>query len=161
MRQERTRLHNQFRLYLPRFFGDAAVRTVATTSEIPGGHEETVLLVEDELSVLNASKAMLEELDCLVLTASTPGEALRLAEEHAGRIRLLFTDLPRIAARSSATRSTHAQCSANNPGRTTKAPLRNGTTSAIKPYQKSGAFTIRMGSRSCAHDPASAPRVSR
>jgi CheY-like chemotaxis protein len=82
-----------FRLYLPRFSGDSAVRSIATTPEMPRGRGENILLVEDEQSVLNVARTMLEGLGYEVLTAGTPGEALRLAKEHAGRIRLLFTDV--------------------------------------------------------------------
>ena len=56
------------------------------------GHE-TVLVVEDEPAILNLSKLMLEKQGYRVLTAGTPGEAIRLAEEHTGEIHLLMTDV--------------------------------------------------------------------
>ena len=52
-----------------------------------------VLLVEDEAVILNVGRMMLERLGYTVLTASTPGEALRQTEAHAAEIRLLITDV--------------------------------------------------------------------
>jgi PAS domain S-box-containing protein len=56
------------------------------------GHE-TILLVEDEPLILKIGSRVLESLGYTVLTASTPGEAVRLAREHAGEIHLLVTDV--------------------------------------------------------------------
>jgi two-component system cell cycle sensor histidine kinase/response regulator CckA len=54
---------------------------------------ETILLVEDEPSLLELNKLMLETQGYLVLAAGTPGEALRLAAEYDGEIHLLLTDV--------------------------------------------------------------------
>ncbi len=54
---------------------------------------ETILLVEDEPAILRVSKLALENLGYTVLAASTPGEAVRFAKEHAGKIDLLLTDV--------------------------------------------------------------------
>ena len=54
---------------------------------------ETILLVEDEVMILDMTTAMLKELGYTVLTAGTPGEAIRLATEHPGSIDLLMTDV--------------------------------------------------------------------
>jgi CheY-like chemotaxis protein len=51
------------------------------------------MLVEDEPTVLQMSKTMLERLGYTVLAAGTPTEAIRLAEEYSGRIHLLATDV--------------------------------------------------------------------
>jgi DNA-binding NtrC family response regulator len=56
------------------------------------GHE-TILLVEDESSILDLGKLMLESLGYHVMTALTPGEAIRIAEEHNSEINLLITDV--------------------------------------------------------------------
>ena len=52
-----------------------------------------MLLVEDEPALLHLGTTMLEKLGYRVLAADTPGEAIRLAEEHAGAIHLLMTDV--------------------------------------------------------------------
>ncbi len=56
------------------------------------GHE-TILLVEDEPSILSLGKKILERLGYQIIAASTPVEAIRLAKEHNGRIDLLMTDV--------------------------------------------------------------------
>jgi CheY-like chemotaxis protein len=61
--------------------------------EKPDGRGRTVLLVEDEPAVLRLGKRMLQDMGYTVLDASTPAEAIRLAEEHAGAISLLMTDV--------------------------------------------------------------------
>jgi CheY-like chemotaxis protein len=65
---------------------------MAPVMPVVGGHE-TILLVEDEVAILKATKRMLDGLGYTVLTASTPGEAIRLATEHVGQIHLLVTDV--------------------------------------------------------------------
>ncbi|MFO7697788.1 MAG: PAS domain S-box protein [Anaerolineae bacterium] len=82
-----------FRIYLPRHVGEAVDARKERTEEVPRGHGETVLVVEDELSILRLARRMLESLGYTVLTAGTPGEARRLAEQHGGEIHLLITDL--------------------------------------------------------------------
>jgi PAS domain S-box-containing protein len=54
---------------------------------------ETILLAEDEPSILKLTTTMLEKLGYTVLAASTPGEAIRLAREHTGNVHLLITDV--------------------------------------------------------------------
>jgi CheY-like chemotaxis protein len=58
----------------------------------PRGHE-TILLVEDEAAILKLATKMLTMQGYTVLPAGTPGEAVRLASEHAGEIDLLMTDV--------------------------------------------------------------------
>jgi PAS domain S-box-containing protein len=82
-----------FKIYLPRFVGKAMKPTVESAVEMPRGSGETVLLVEDEAPILDVSKEILEQLGYVVLIASTPGEALRLAKTHAAKIHLLITDV--------------------------------------------------------------------
>ncbi|MGD9974729.1 MAG: transporter substrate-binding domain-containing protein [Desulfatirhabdiaceae bacterium] len=82
-----------FRIYLPRHTEKGDQRQNAPDEKTPSGHGETILLVEDEASVLKLARIILEGLGYTVLTAATPGEAERLAEAHAGRIDLLITDV--------------------------------------------------------------------
>ena len=83
-----------FTLFFPRhgvrLGADAQKRDEARLA--PPGHE-TILLVEDELSLLNMTRSMLERQGYTVLAASSPGEAIQLADKHAGRIHLLMTDV--------------------------------------------------------------------
>ncbi len=57
------------------------------------GGAETVLIVEDEESILNLSKEMLEMLGYKVLAVNETDQALRLAREYNGNIDLLLTDV--------------------------------------------------------------------
>jgi DNA-binding NtrC family response regulator len=52
-----------------------------------------VLIVEDEEQILLLSRRILEQFGYRVLTASTPEDAFRLAEEQEGDIHLLLTDV--------------------------------------------------------------------
>ena len=82
-----------FTIYLPRHRGQAEqARTEGVTEPSTGG-QETILLVEDEPAILQMTRIMLEGLGYIVLAANTPAEAIRLAHEHAGKIRLLMTDV--------------------------------------------------------------------
>jgi CheY-like chemotaxis protein len=54
---------------------------------------ETVLLVEDDDAVRHAAAAMLRSFGYAVVAAPGPEDALRLVEDHAGRIDLLLSDV--------------------------------------------------------------------
>ncbi|GFE60667.1 PAS domain-containing sensor histidine kinase [Geobacter sp. AOG2] len=82
-----------FRIYLPRHADQAVVSLREKKAEIPRGHGETVLVVEDEPAIQTVGKIMLEELGYRVLVASSPGEAIALVEEHASEINLIITDV--------------------------------------------------------------------
>jgi PAS domain S-box-containing protein len=82
-----------FKIYLPRYVGEARKVDPESAGEILPGRGETVLLVEDEATMLKAVQTMLERLGYRVLAARAPDEALRLSREHAGTIHLLVTDV--------------------------------------------------------------------
>ena len=54
---------------------------------------ETILVVEDDESILNLSKMILENLGYTVLAAQTPVHAIHLVQEHSGELHLLITDV--------------------------------------------------------------------
>ena len=82
-----------FKIFLPRYVdqGEKMARKEESRS-VRGGHE-TILIVEDEEAMLNMAKTMLERLGYRALAAGTPGEALKLANEHASEIDLVITDV--------------------------------------------------------------------
>jgi PAS domain S-box-containing protein len=83
-----------FRVYLPRCQGDVAgVGEAPVTTSVPEGRAETVLLVEDEESILMLTRLILRQQGYRVLAAVSPVEALVLADRHAGPIDLLVTDV--------------------------------------------------------------------
>ncbi len=81
------------RIYLPRHLAKAD-RPAEQAPDKPAkrGHE-TILLVEDEPAILRMTAMMLEREGYTVVSAGTPGEAIRLANEHAGTIHLLMSDV--------------------------------------------------------------------
>jgi two-component system cell cycle sensor histidine kinase/response regulator CckA len=82
-----------FWLYLPRPETAAVeVHREERAAPVLGGNE-TILLVEDEHSILNMSRLMLEKFGYRVLAASNPGDAIDLANTHDGEIDLLIVDV--------------------------------------------------------------------
>jgi PAS domain S-box-containing protein len=81
-----------FRILLPKYLGKAGSEQ-KKLPEVAQRGQETILLVEDEQSILQLGRRMLERLGYLVLAAATPGEALRMAAQHSGEIHLLLTDV--------------------------------------------------------------------
>jgi two-component system cell cycle sensor histidine kinase/response regulator CckA len=82
-----------FKIYLPRV--DQPVEQTGASlkvAEIPRG-TETILLAEDEQDVREVAREFLESGGYVVLEAGDGKEALRLAEQHAGAIDLLVTDM--------------------------------------------------------------------
>jgi two-component system sensor histidine kinase EvgS len=82
-----------FRIFIPRFLSDEMPDVKITESIRPPTGTETVLMVEDEQSILKLGKAMLKRLGYTVLSANTPSQALEIAESHEGEIHLLLTDV--------------------------------------------------------------------
>lgn len=95
-----------FKMYFPRFAGaDTAAATAAKTEKTKGG-TETILLVEDEPSVLALANTILERLGYTVIAANTPEKALNLIETYPGEIQLLLVDvvMPQMTGRELADR---------------------------------------------------------
>ena len=82
-----------FKIYLPRHATEAGRTTKKDAAQPAARGNETILLVEDEPMILDITKTMLEHQGYTVQAAATPGEAIRLAREHAGEIHLLMTDV--------------------------------------------------------------------
>jgi PAS domain S-box-containing protein len=82
-----------FRIYLPKHVasGKKMQKRVELQPETHG--TETVLLVEDEPSIIGMTKTILERLGYTVLAADKPGEAIRISRERAGKIHLMITDV--------------------------------------------------------------------
>jgi PAS domain S-box-containing protein len=86
-----------FSLYFPTHTARTLVGPARPQAEAARGHE-TILLVEDEPAILQMTRAMLERQGYVVLAASAPDDAIRLAQSAGGRIDLLVTDvmMPRM-----------------------------------------------------------------
>ncbi|MDQ1269444.1 MAG: hypothetical protein QG618_752, partial [Thermodesulfobacteriota bacterium] len=55
--------------------------------------DETILLVEDEPAALEMTQTMLKKFGYTVIAASSPVQAMHIAEKNSGRIKLLLTDV--------------------------------------------------------------------
>jgi two-component system, cell cycle sensor histidine kinase and response regulator CckA len=82
-----------FKIYLPRHAGEAEEGIHEVQTEAPRGCGETILVVEDETSVLHLARRVLEHLGYAVLTSATPAEAVAMVREYDGEIHLLMTDV--------------------------------------------------------------------
>ncbi len=81
------------RIYLARHTEQPEQAQPGKQVQIPSGHGETILVVEDETVILELACAMLEQLGYTALAAASPEEALHLAKTHTGQIHLLITDV--------------------------------------------------------------------
>ena len=81
------------KIYLPRHEGKAAQIEWESTTKIPQGCGETILVVEDNLQILKLAQKILQGLNYTVLIADTPKGAMGLVKEHTGKIHLLITDV--------------------------------------------------------------------
>jgi CheY-like chemotaxis protein len=84
---------SSFEIHLPRHIGAAEPVWTdrATGQSLLGG--ETILLVEDEPSLLKVAVKILEAQGYSVLKAAGPSDALRVASAHASQIHLIVTDV--------------------------------------------------------------------
>ncbi len=82
-----------FKIYLP-IPHDAALQSGVVRLEPPRlSRGETILLVEDDPTILEMGLTILAKLGYRVLTAHSPEEALQQAGDHTGSIDLLITDV--------------------------------------------------------------------
>ena len=82
-----------FTIYLPCHEGEPAQVIKEGAAETYPTGNETVLLVEDEPSILNMVSLILARQGYNVLAANSPATALQLAREYEGDIHLLLTDV--------------------------------------------------------------------
>src|ERR1700730_9652947 len=94
-----------FKIYLPRVDQAEDQASPAPSSEAPSG-AGTILLAEDEQEVREVAREFLESGGYTVLEARDGADALRVAEQHAGVIDLLVTDMvmPGMTGQELATR---------------------------------------------------------
>ncbi len=82
-----------FNIYLPRHAEEASPTQEEIVTQLPKSSGETVLVVEDEPAILTMTLRVLDQLGYSALIASTPREAIRLAETQGREIHLLLTDV--------------------------------------------------------------------
>jgi len=83
-----------FKVYLP---ADPALKATVTMApfpvELPRGHDELVLVVDDDFSIRDITQQTLEDFGYRVLTASDGAEAVALYAKHEGEIAVVITDM--------------------------------------------------------------------
>jgi len=82
-----------FKMYLPRLEKSVEPKTERTVREIVPTGTETVLLVEDELSVQHVETRMLNDIGYTVLVSSTVHEAEALFAEHGDEVDMIVSDI--------------------------------------------------------------------
>jgi CheY-like chemotaxis protein len=87
-------LGTTFKVYWPRSSRDVPLPALSSVVTTPvTGASQTVLLVEDETSVRQLSKRILDQAGYRVLEAANGGDAERVFAHHAGSIDLVLTDV--------------------------------------------------------------------
>jgi two-component system, cell cycle sensor histidine kinase and response regulator CckA len=81
------------KIYFPPDEGNSVKSYRINADNLLTGRGETILIVEDDPSILRMVSRILQELAYTVLTSSTPKGAISLAEEHPGEISLLLSDV--------------------------------------------------------------------
>ncbi|MBF0232954.1 MAG: response regulator [Desulfamplus sp.] len=82
-----------FRVYFPRHMGEHEQMIEAVEAQHAQRGHETILVVEDEDSMLEMTTIMLGHLGYTVLAAATYKEAIDLSNKYPGKIDLLITDV--------------------------------------------------------------------
>jgi PAS domain S-box-containing protein len=83
----------QFKVYLPATTLTGSKLALEPLRELPVGHGEWVLVVDDEAAILEITRETLEAYGYKVLTASDGTEALALYAERKDEIRIVLTDM--------------------------------------------------------------------
>jgi PAS domain S-box-containing protein len=82
-----------FKIYFPALESEHIKQAEAERQELPSGHDELVLIVDDEAAIRGITKATLEAYGYNVITASDGTEALALYAEHKDKVSVVITDM--------------------------------------------------------------------
>jgi PAS domain S-box-containing protein len=83
----------QFRIYLPAVGPGSAQQAGERSVELPVGHGETILVVDDEAAIREIAKGTLHAFGYEVLTAGDGAEAVALYARDAGKIKVVLVDM--------------------------------------------------------------------
>ena len=93
-----------FKVYLPLVRDDSHVIEEEKTKQAAPNGTETILLVEDERSVLGLVSTILEELGYTVFSANSADEAIGIFKSNEDEIQLLLTDVINAVQKRQGTR---------------------------------------------------------
>jgi CheY-like chemotaxis protein len=80
-------------IYFPKLETDDHTSELQTDKHIPVGNNERILVIDDEVTILNMMKDMLESLGYRVVTQVNSEEALKLFQAKPDDIDLVITDM--------------------------------------------------------------------
>ncbi|MGH2569143.1 MAG: hybrid sensor histidine kinase/response regulator, partial [Bacteroidota bacterium] len=83
----------QFKVYIPALPSPAAQRAAEAAPDLPAGNGETILVIDDETSILEITKSTLESFGYRVLTGADGAEGVVLCAKHAGEVRAVICDM--------------------------------------------------------------------
>ncbi|HEX8129656.1 MAG TPA: PAS domain S-box protein [Pyrinomonadaceae bacterium] len=84
---------SQFSVYLPAIESGVAERVERKRLDLPAGHGELILVVDDEESIRQITRGTLETFNYRVLTASDGTEAVALYAQHRDEVAAVITDM--------------------------------------------------------------------
>ena len=82
-----------FKIYLPRHLSEDETEKAEAVADIPRSRGETILLVEDDPTLLEMGQMMLQRLGYDVISTPRAGEALQLVTETDREIHMFITDV--------------------------------------------------------------------
>ncbi len=83
-----------FKIYLPAMdASEGAQQEQAYQASMPSGKGETILVVDDEVSILTITRQTLKTFGYVVLTATDGADALAVFVQHRGTIAIVLTDM--------------------------------------------------------------------
>ncbi|HTO23450.1 MAG TPA: response regulator, partial [Spirochaetia bacterium] len=82
-----------FKVYIPAVEQEAAAGVVAAPEQVPTGQGQLILVVEDEVSLRDITRQILESYGYRVSTAPNGTEALVKLREKGSEVRLVITDM--------------------------------------------------------------------
>ena len=83
----------EFRIYIPAATAPEAKSLAGVQPDVPVGHGELILIIDDELPILEVASKTLEENGYKVLTASDGAEGLALYVEHRKEVDAVLIDM--------------------------------------------------------------------
>ena len=82
-----------FKVYLPALPGQETVRPAVPRQRLPHGHDELILLVEDEEAIRGVAQRILQSSGYRVVTATDGAEGLTLFSHNRDKIKVVITDM--------------------------------------------------------------------
>ncbi|MGE0085065.1 MAG: CHASE2 domain-containing protein [Desulfococcaceae bacterium] len=82
-----------FKICIPLNAAEAVPAGKEHIEDIPRSRGETILIAEDDPTLLEMGMMMLQKLGYSVISAATPNEAIRIAEKNSSEIHLVITDV--------------------------------------------------------------------